>query len=287
MTNENERAMRKDCLGLTPGLSGTQIKITGVVMMVFDHLHQMFYSRGAPLWFTWIGRPALPLFLFMCAEGFAHTRSRKGYLLRLFIGFEVMSIVSTVFTFALPNDDVMLINNVFQTLLLSGLYMLFIEMLRDGIRAKQAGKILKTLLLMTGVLLAGIALAIALDVVVNALNPSVPRWLAAVVYKAVPNILGCEGGFTAVIMGVLFYMLRKKRLLQILVFLALSIFSLGMFLREGNSLFSGSAQWLMIFAVIPFMLYNGERGRGGKHFFYIFYPAHIYLLYIIAWLARK
>jgi hypothetical protein len=284
---DNKIAKQKDCLGLTAGLSGTQIKIIGVIMMVFDHLHQMFHMHGMPLWFTWIGRPVLPLFLFMCAEGFAHTRSRKRYLLQLFIGFEVMNIVSTVFTFTLPNDDVMLINNVFQTLLLSGLYMLFIAMFIDGIRKKQSGKIIKTLLLMIAVVLAGIALALAIDVILNAMNPSIPRWLVAVIYSGIPNILSCEGGFTAVAMGLLFYILRQKRLLQILCFAALSILSLVMFLREGNSLFSGSAQWLMIFAVIPIMLYNGERGKRGKYFFYVFYPAHIYLLYLIAWLMQK
>jgi hypothetical protein len=283
---DKEHAKRKDCLGITPGLSGTQIKITGVIMMVFDHLHQMFYTHGAPLWFTWIGRPVLPLFLFMCAEGFAHTRSRKRYLLQLFIGFEAMNVVSTVFTFALPNDEVMLINNVFQTLLLSCLFMLLIETLIDGIRAKKAGKIIKAALLMMALVCAGIALVIMIDVIVNAVNPSAPRWLAAVVYGGIPNILACEGGFTAVAMGVLFYFLRKKRLLQILMFAALSMLSLVMFLLEGNSLLSGSAQWLMIFALFPIMLYNGERGKGAKYFFYIFYPAHIYIFYMIAWFLR-
>lgn len=43
-----------------------------------------------------------------------------------------------------------------------------------------------------------------------------------------------------------------------------------------------TVQWMMIFAVIPMYFYNGERGSGNKNFFYIFYPAHIYLLWILA-----
>ena len=45
-------------------------------------------------------------------------------------------------------------------------------------------------------------------------------------------------------------------------------------------------QWMMVFAAIPMYFYNGERGSGNKNFFYIFYPAHIYLLWILASLFR-
>nr|WP_276309895.1 TraX family protein [Pueribacillus theae] len=40
-------------------------------------------------------------------------------------------------------------------------------------------------------------------------------------------------------------------------------------------------QWMMI-AALPFMLiYNRKKGIGLKYFFYIFYPLHIAILYII------
>ncbi|MBM7617346.1 hypothetical protein JOC36_000903 [Weissella uvarum] len=38
----------------------------------------------------------------------------------------------------------------------------------------------------------------------------------------------------------------------------------------------------MVFAIIPLSFYNGREGRKDKWFFYIFYPAHILILYIIS-----
>ena len=36
--------------------------------------------------------------------------------------------------------------------------------------------------------------------------------------------------------------------------------------------------------VIPIAMYNGKRGLRLKYFFYVFYPAHLLLLWLIAWL---
>jgi hypothetical protein len=36
-----------------------------------------------------------------------------------------------------------------------------------------------------------------------------------------------------------------------------------------------------IFALIPIQLYNGERGKQNKIFFYLFYPGHLLLLFLI------
>lgn len=33
---------------------------------------------------------------------------------------------------------------------------------------------------------------------------------------------------------------------------------------------------------LPVVFYNGKRGRNIKYFFYVFYPAHLFLLYVIA-----
>jgi hypothetical protein len=253
---------------LEKGLTGNAIKIIGIILMVFDHLHQMFLVQGIPDWFHWLGRPVLPMFLFMCAEGFCYTHSRKKYLLRLFIGFMCMNAANTALTFTMFNDHVMLMNNVFGTMLLTGFYLLSIETFREGIKEKQAGKIIVSILLMLLPIVHSLVFVITLNMQLREV---------IIALSFIPTLIVTEGGIPAVILGVLFYLCRGKRLMQTLT---LSTFSILSFITDSESY---RVQWLMIFALIPILLYNGKRGKGNKYFFYVFYPAHIYLFYIIAW----
>ena len=104
-------------------------------------------------------------------------------------------------------------------------------------------------------------------------NPLVVQIVASIL-SLVPSIIMVEGGFVMVILGLLFYIFRTNRIAQIIV---LAIISVIAHLFDPTTV-----QWMMIFAVIPIYFYNGERGSGNKNFFYIFYPAHIYLLWILA-----
>jgi hypothetical protein len=110
-------------------------------MMAFDHIYQMFADQGATPWFHWIGRPVMPIFMFMCLQAFMYTRSRVQYLLRLFICFELMNIGNMILNIFFPVQGFELTNNVFQTLLLSAFYMFLIEMIGAGIHEKRPLKI--------------------------------------------------------------------------------------------------------------------------------------------------
>ncbi|MDR2519565.1 MAG: conjugal transfer protein TraX [Eubacteriaceae bacterium] len=259
---------------LKQGLSGNATKIIAVALMVFDHLHQMFTAQ-APEWFTMLGRPVLPVFLFMCAEGFYYTRNRKRYLLHLLVGYWIMSIgnwlIERIFPMIGRENQVVLINNVFGTLFMVALYLLFIEYLKSGIREKNPRKIVGGALL----LLAPIAFAF-----VGFFLMIIPV-AGTIVFMLVPNLLTVEAGFGAVLLGIAFYLLRKWRWAQIAALAAISM------LNFFTSMGSGSIQWMMVFAIIPLLLYNGKRGGGSKYFFYVFYPAHIWLLYMIAWLLQR
>lgn len=41
-------------------------------------------------------------------------------------------------------------------------------------------------------------------------------------------------------------------------------------------------QWMMIFSIPLILMYNGKKGISLKYLFYIFYPCHIAILYILS-----
>jgi hypothetical protein len=249
-------------------LSGTGIKIIGIVLMALDHLHQMFIAQGAPVWLGWFGRPVAAMFLFLCAEGFFYTGNKKRYMLQLLGGFFFMSVMNRILSAAMPMEDIALINNIFGTLFLAAFYMWMIDRIREGYKEKKPVKILSAI----GGFLLTLVVSLFMILALQSNN-----WIVAQILIFIPNPLSVEGGFVLTFMGVGFYLLRKYRLAQAALTLVIGAFTLY-FSQD-----SGDFQWLMVFAVIPLLLYNGKRGMGGKYFFYVFYPAHIYLFYCIAW----
>ena len=71
-------------------LSSSGLHIVAMILMLIDHMGYALYPDLVVL--RWIGRLAFPIFAFMIAEGARRTRSRKRYMLRLFI----LAIISEV-----------------------------------------------------------------------------------------------------------------------------------------------------------------------------------------------
>ncbi|MDR3148862.1 MAG: conjugal transfer protein TraX, partial [Oscillospiraceae bacterium] len=267
------------------GLNAATIKIIAVVLMVLDHIHQMFVLSGVPVWLTWLGRPVIIMFLFASAESFYYMRSKKKYLIRLLIFSLAMAVINMVLQTSLPfpvaetGETVALMNNAFGTFFIAGIYMLFWDTITDGIKNRKAGKIIVAFVIFFTPVLAYIPIftvSANFDYFMEKLTFGQLSVLFTVC-SAIPNVITVEGGPLIVMLGLVFYIFRKRRLVQIAALLAVSI----LYFFSGND---ASNQWLMIFAAIPMLLYSGEKGRGMKWFFYIFYPVHIYLLYIIAWI---
>ena len=266
-------------------LTGTTLKYFAALLMLFDHLHQFFLPYGAPLWFTILGRLVLPIFLFMAVEGFHYSKNRKRYLLRLLAGFWFMSIINLLLPSLLPLSNLpdetrpMLINNVFSTMFMTVVYLFAIDFIKTGRKEKSPAK------LVWGTVIFLLPLLTSIAVFGLMTNIEAAPWAINFIFL-IPNLLIVEGGFPVVILGVLFYLLRGKRFLQMLPLAALSALSF----YSGLTHQGANIQWIMLFAILPLLLYNGQRGKGGKfnkYFFYLFYPAHIYLLYIILWLVQR
>lgn len=75
-----------------PKLSGSALKVIAILSMVIDHCAYFLMDNDAPPYevMRCLGRIAFPVFAFLIAEGFAHTRNRKKYF-GLLLGFAVVS----------------------------------------------------------------------------------------------------------------------------------------------------------------------------------------------------
>lgn len=257
------------------GLTSFQLKMLGIILMVFDHVHQMFYMNGVPLWFTGLGRLVAPIFLFLLAEGFYYTNNKKKYMFRLWFAYVLMAIGNKFIQKIFPMESVVLINSIFGTLFLGLYYMYMVDLLKFGVKEKSAKKIITSLVAM---ITPYILTAILMSLLFNTAYQN--NMILQTVLILIPLPLLVEGGTLWIVLAVAFYLLKDKKVWIRLM--PLVIISIMVFLT-GNKL-----QSLMIFAVVPLSMYNGKPGRKGmKYFFYIFYPAHIYLLYLASYLINK
>ena len=71
-------------------------------------------------------------------------------------------------------------------------------------------------------------------------------------------------------MIVSFYVFRNKKVLQALALLIII-----------SALLGGSISYAAMGAMLPIFLYNGKKGKSVKYLFYIFYPAHLLVLYFV------
>lgn len=100
--------------------------------------------------------------------------------------------------------------------------------------------------------------------------------LSVVLIAGVAEIIRCDYGMEGIWIVVAFFVGRKSRIGQVLLFL------LAYMLTTGNQ----PTVWVLL-ACLAILFYNGARGvRKIKYSCYVFYPAHIGLLYLIT-LALK
>lgn len=275
------------------GITDFQLKVLGVILMTFDSL-RTFSGLHMPVWFSWMGRPVATLFLFASAEGYRHTRNKRKYLLRLLAGFWVMNLGNYVLSSRFPLTgsptslaaitanslsarNVPLDATMFGTLFLGVLAMFLYDSIRAGIREKNALKIFCP----AAVVLVSAALSLGMASVLSD-HPA----LGAVLLNLIPVPAYVEGGLTYILLALMFYLCGDKKNLRLIVVAAVPALFFAASLSSGH-LFTQNYGWMAVFSIVPIYLYNGERGKPVKRFFYAYYPLHIFAIYLAGYLIAR
>lgn len=241
-------------------ISSSGLHILAMGLMLCDHLWAMIFPAAE--WLTCLGRIAFPLFAFMIAEGYSHTHNLRRYLLRMLVGallaeipFDLMYGGSIFYPFH---------QNVLWTFLLSLLLITLIEKCR--LRFKPA---LATLM-SVGLAILGFVLG----------------------YAAMVDYYG-----VGILTVLTFYFFRKRnwkcRLCQFVCLYILNVKLLGGYyydVRVFGLEIEVVQQGFALLALIPICLYRGRQGIHNKFFqifCYVFYPAHMLLLFVLReWMLR-
>lgn len=274
------------------------LKIFALICMVIDHIGA--YIPDMPVQMRWIGRIAAPIYIFCLCEGIDHTSSEKKYLLRLYIGSLIMAVIQSAFT----------INaNIFRTLLAIAVNLIMIKHIRSGEKQYLKYWLIYILWQIFTCVMFGWMYMRHQDILIRRLYPALCG-----------SIAFCEGGIPFIIFGIIVYLTKndKKKLalgvsLFCAVFALLSLTNLTTKLTEpiiamadnpdrmnriiqygfftiinsfrpgttGKNPFMEQYQWMMIASLGFILMYNGQKGRSMKWFFYVFYVCHLLLLWYI------
>lgn len=237
---------------MNKGLNASQLKRVAVIAMVIDHIAPLFVYSGMPGWLmnvvgvmNVIGRLTMPIMCFFIAEGFYHTRDVKGYLLRM----AVFAVISQI-PYYLNHMDAMP------------------ESLWDFIKDNLTGlNVIYTLFM--GLL----ALCVAKSKRLN------------VVFKVIV-CAGCvfltrysDWRYFGVLWILAFGLFRGSFDKQSIGFALLALIRVA---RMSGSLRTLLIQSSVVLAIPLLALYNGEKGTQSKYGFYIFYPAHLLVIWVIS-----
>lgn len=255
-----------------------------------------------------IGRLGFPIFCFLLVEGFQKTRNVKKYVFRLGV-FALISEIPFDLAFSgrvwNPNYQ-----NVYFTLLI-GILALWAF---DAIAKCQPAKWVQVLVTAGGILILPLCVALRVRDFVTSM---LAEFLQVYLHRQEMPLTGGIYLALLVVMLVVWGIYRQKKgdekawrmcgdmaALAVTMMLAaqlqtdyggMGVLTIAVMyaLRENkvHSMTGGCVTLtVMSFseitafcALIPVALYNGERGLKMKYFFYIFYPAHLLILWLVCW----
>lgn len=243
-------------------MNGYTLKLIALITMVIDHLLksdiisqplliQLFgldlsASSAMLQAIGWIGRIAYPIYAFLIAEGYRHTRNKGRYLLRL-LAFAVIS--------EIPYD-----------IALTPMYIDWYKLIPPF----KHMNVLFTFTLSVGGLML-------YDIVDKRRLLPVLRWGTLALPVFIAFACGTDYAGFGVLIVYTAYFIRGKNTkcfaMAAALFLLYGVYSSGFFMNLSTA---NLYEWVASCgAVILIRLYNGKRGRGNKWFFYAAYPVHL------------
>lgn len=290
-------------------VTGSTLKIIAIVTMLIDHTAAVLLGNNMIM--RMIGRIAFPIFIFLLIEGAIHTRSKMKYALRLCL-FALISEIP--FDLAFSNEAFFFgYQNVFFTLAI-GMFMIIAF---DLAEKKQIPNILSKLFFAIGIFAPAATVLFLYGGTFAALKRNY-GFLSGLTHTAMYIIL-----FVIVLLLTCIYLyIVSSRLgneslfasgnnllflclaVLIAVFLktdydAMGILAIATMYRlrskKTESFLFGCLVLILfqpfeipaLLGLLPVSKYNGNRGLKIKYFFYIFYPAHLLLLYGISMLILR
>jgi len=286
--------------------SSTLKRIASAAMLIY---YIGVYIPGAPMLLRWIGQLAVPLFFYCMAWSMDKTRDKKAYITRLYLFSVGMALVNLLLSIVVQKTGLVttVTSNIFATLFAGAFTIHVIEF---GRKHPKRRKKLWISYAFWQILFAGLW-AVLYELV------GVPYAILNLASAVLGSALTCEGAFMYILMGVLFYYTKedKKRLaigyagVCLIYFLNSALGVWGrIFMLIGNDvlvalmeiltglvlwgashrpvfdvahMFHNDFHWMMILALPLLWICTGKRKKGHPYFYYIFYPAQLYLLWFI------
>lgn len=276
---------------LKKGLTGFELKYLALIFMVLDHIHYFFeYTGMIPIWFSWLGRLAAPLFLFCLVEGFTHTHDKKKYFLKIYSISIIMGLIRfgfyNVLDFAVRDDGFIPANAMLSSFVVLLVVLMGIELIR------QKKFLIGILAVVIPVILP--YLFIYFVYIPYTDNHTVNILASLINFTILPlHTMIQDGGTLTLIEGVILYLFsfcknKNARIYAFVIFeflYGIGLVSLAIGSFNVHTLIFEAYEWMSVFSAIFMLCYNGDRGHGNSRFFYLFYPAHIYVLYGISLIA--
>lgn len=228
------------------------LKIIACFTMFIDHVGYIVFD-GHSSWFNYVGRLAFPIFAFQISEGYIHTHDVKKYLLRLIL-FAFISQIPFLLFHSIINNELGL--NVIFTLFLG----------------------------------------LVAIIIYDKYNKFVGVF-SAIIFGIIAHFLNSDYSFYGVGITFLFYVFNKNKCLLAISFiiatlmqysyLILVYYNYGFEFLKNVFIIYLPYFICTIFSIIIILCYNKKKGPSTKYFFYLFYPLHMILIYILNFVLQN